>query len=120
MLWALVNTFIRLSAVLLLHRIFSHIEAIRYVTIALVILSLLYGLAALLTTVLLCRPIQAAWDTEAEGVCGDQYAAYAWLECSGLVIDLLILLTPPIPVWGLNTALKRKAGVLLVLSAGGM
>ena len=123
MLWALVNTFSRGAAALLLHRLFgTNTGSYAHVlTIASIVFSLLHGLAALLTAVLICRPMRAAWDNHVGGNCGNQISAYVGLEISGLLLDLWIMLI--MPVWlarGLRMPMRRKAGLIFALSIGGL
>ena len=123
MLWALVNTFFRCAAALLLHRVFSVEDSyrrLRILIITSIACSFLYGLAALLTAVLICQPVQAAWDNRVEGKCGNQTAAYIGLEVIGLLLDIWILLAPLRPIWNLNILIARKIRAMIMLSAGGM
>ena len=122
MLWALVNTFFRGAAALLLHRLFgTNTGSYAHVlTIASIVFSLLHGLAALLTAVLICRPMRAAWDNHVGGNCGNQVSAYVGLEISGLLLDLWIMLMPMWLARKLKMPMRRKAGVISVLSIGGL
>ena len=120
MLWALVNTFFRGAAALLLHRLFGINTGTRALTTASIVFSLLHGLAALLTAVLICRPMRAAWDNHVGGNCGNQVSAYVGLEISGLLLDLWIMLMPVWLTWRLNLPMRRKAGLMIVFSIGGL
>ncbi|KAI0840098.1 hypothetical protein F5Y06DRAFT_248107 [Hypoxylon sp. FL0890] len=118
-LWALVNTFIRLSALILLHKVFSATAVNRFQSLFLISVSILHGVAALLTAILICRPIRASWDSHVRGgMCGNQTAAYVGLEACGLLIDIAILALPFRPVLTLQMRTRRKLSVLLLLSAG--
>ncbi|KAI0133030.1 hypothetical protein F4776DRAFT_137171 [Hypoxylon sp. NC0597] len=118
-LWALVNTFIRLSALILLHRVFSATAVNRYQSVFLISLSILHGVAALLTAILIRRPIRASWDSHLlGGTCGNQTAAYVGLEACGLLIDIAIITLPFRPVLTMQMSMRRKLNVLLLLSAG--
>ncbi|KAI1138856.1 hypothetical protein F5Y05DRAFT_352712 [Hypoxylon sp. FL0543] len=118
-LWALVNTFIRLSALILLHRVFSVTAVNRFQSVFLISLSILHGIAALLTAILICRPVHASWDPNVRGgICGNQTAAYVGLEACGLLIDIAILALPFRPVLTMQMSTRQKLNVLLLLSAG--
>ncbi|KAH8199141.1 hypothetical protein TruAng_006672 [Truncatella angustata] len=99
-LWTFVNTLIRVSALLYLHNIFFPSKEVRYCAIGLCVVTVLYGMISLLTTVLICRPIQASWESGISGTCGNQTAAYRILS--------------------LSLTTKRKAAILSVFSAGGI
>ncbi|OTB07850.1 hypothetical protein M426DRAFT_267084 [Hypoxylon sp. CI-4A] len=117
-LWALVNTLIRLSALISLHRICGMMKTVRFLSVILMSISIAHGIAALLTALLICRPVHAAWDTRVQDTCGNQTAAYESLEFCGLVIDMAILALPVWPVSKLHIPMRRRLGVLLILSAG--
>ncbi|KAI1377259.1 hypothetical protein F4677DRAFT_49921 [Hypoxylon crocopeplum] len=117
-LWALVNTFIRLSALTMFWKIFNATATARYFSAVLMCCSIMYGIAALLTAALICRPIQAAWDNQVQGTCGNQTAAYVALEVIGLVIDMAILALPFQPIMGLSMRSVTKSLILLAFSAG--
>ncbi|OTA92615.1 hypothetical protein M434DRAFT_31634 [Hypoxylon sp. CO27-5] len=118
-LWALVNTFIRLSALILLHKVFGATAVNRYQSVLLIGLSILHGVATLLTAILICRPIRASWDSNLRGgTCGNQTAAYVVLEACGLLVDIAIIALPFRPVLTTHLLMKRKINILLVLSSG--
>ncbi|KAH6659351.1 hypothetical protein BKA67DRAFT_666191 [Truncatella angustata] len=119
-LWTFVNTLIRVSALLYLHNIFFPSKEVRYCAIGLCVVTVLYGMISLLTTVLICRPIQASWESGISGTCGNQTAAYVSLESIGLCIDILILVLPVQRILSLSLTTKRKAAILSVFSAGGI
>ncbi|KAI0848604.1 hypothetical protein F5Y00DRAFT_270087, partial [Daldinia vernicosa] len=116
-LWAVINTFIRLSALVLIYKVFT-IRILMAWTRAFIGISIMNGLAAVLTGVLICRPIQASWDSRVQGTCGNQTAAYVALEVSGLVIDIAILAIPIDSILNLDMEPRRKVSTLLIFSAG--
>lgn len=123
LLWALVNTFIRLAALGFLWDVFvvpSSPLHRRFQIVTMIVLSIAYGVASLLTTVLICRPIQTAWDSRVQGTCGDQTIAYVALESAGLIIDLAILILPIVIILKLNMSMKNKLVIVVISSTGGM
>ncbi|KAI2615379.1 hypothetical protein GGR54DRAFT_613218 [Hypoxylon sp. NC1633] len=117
-LWAAVNTFIRLSALLLLHKIFSGSYRFRHLSIIIICCSIMHGIAGMLTAVLICRPIQAAWDSQVRGSCGNQTVAYVIIEVYGLAIDVVITSLPIPMVLGLQLPMRERCRVILLLSVG--
>lgn len=116
-LWGLVNTFVRVSSVLLLKAVFGPLR-IMWVLTTLLVLSILYGLAVLLEVFLICRPMAANWNTNVDGTCGNQIASYLVLEAIGLLLDFAILVVPSPAIWRLNMSWRRKVGVTVVFSIG--
>ncbi|KAI1415153.1 hypothetical protein F5Y13DRAFT_156749 [Hypoxylon sp. FL1857] len=91
----------------------------RYQSAFLISISIMHGIAALITAILICRPIHASWDSDIPGgTCGNQAAAYVGLEACGLLIDIAILALPFRPVLTLQLPTRQKLNVLLLLSAG--
>ena len=84
------------------------------------LLSASHGLAAVLQSVSICRPISASWDASVNGDCGNEILAYVILESLGLAIDLAILAVPFSTVPTMALPFERKVKTLLVLSAGAM
>ncbi|KAK9426022.1 hypothetical protein SUNI508_12646 [Seiridium unicorne] len=119
-LWAFVNTCVRISALIFLRRIFGVIDSARRIITCLMFFSVMYGLAALLIPLLICRPIQASWDNKIAGVCGDQPAAFVAVEVSGLIIDILISILPARCILGLNLSTPKKLQILAVFTAGSL
>lgn len=77
-----------------------------------------YGFAILLDIFLICRLVEAAWDTSIHGECGNQVLSYLLLEVFGLLIDLAILAMPPFLIYELDIPWKMKASVSGMLSIG--
>ncbi|KAI1655627.1 hypothetical protein F4813DRAFT_366676 [Daldinia decipiens] len=119
-LWAVINMFIRLSALGLIYTLFKIKRIVMIWTWAFISMSIMHGIAAILTGVLICHPIQASWDTRVQGTCGNQTTAYVALEVGGLVIDIAILVIPMISILGLRLNMRRKLGIILMFSAGSL
>lgn len=75
-----------------------------------------YSLAILLDIFLICRPLEAAWDTSIHGEIGNQVLSYLLLEVFGLLIDLTILAMPSFLIYKLDKPWKVKASVSGMLS----
>ncbi|KAI1292682.1 hypothetical protein F5Y03DRAFT_402819 [Xylaria venustula] len=118
-LWALVNTFIRLSTSIFIKKVFGVVNRWKLSGIAAMTLSVLHGLATLLIGALVCRPLSAAWDPAVKGVCINQKVSFVVIEAVGLAIDLMILFIPFLIIPQIQMSRKRKLGIILILSAGG-
>ena len=122
-LWALVNTFIRIIAVILIDRFLGRLfytRSSRFISHGLILLTILYGLAVILDVCLICRQMAATWDSSLGGQCGDQIASYVALEAIGALIDVPILATPPPMIFMLPIEWRKKLWYSSQLSVGVM
>ena len=117
-LWDIANLFIRISALLLIKKIFLFLWYVRYLVNIVIIFATLHSLAVLTVALLICRPMAAAWDTSINGTCGQQVLSYVILEIVGGLIDIVILMIPPPIVWKLLLRWPRRLGISIVLSTG--
>ena len=118
-LWGLANSLVRVSALLSFKAIFCRgkVGGERMAN-GLIIVTALHGIAVVLESFLICRPIAAAWDNNLAGTCGDQIVSYVVLEILGLLIDLVIFVWPVWSLADLNASNKSKAKLALIFSSG--
>ena len=128
-LWTLVNTLIRVTALRFTTRVFifsphprdSSQFILRAFVYVILMECVVHGIATVLTTCLICRPMAAAWNGGTDGICGDQVVAYVVLEAVGALIDLTILLIAPSIIWGtLRLSWHCKINLTCLLSAGAL
>ena len=117
-LWTLVNGLMRFVAIMTIVAIFGSVEWIRYTSLGLSIMVGLHSLATVLTTLLICRPVAAAWDSDVSGECGDQVVTYVVLESVGALTDLIILILPIPAIWKTHLPRQQKLVVSILLSVG--
>ena len=117
-LWALTNALIRLSALSLIGRISKTARSALILTYLLMTLTTILGLVVPVVSLLICRPVTAAWDSEISGQCGNQIIAYVSLESSGALIDVAIMVFGPIMICRLQMAFLRKLVLSVVMSLG--
>jgi hypothetical protein len=79
-----------------------------------------HGMVSILEICLICRPLAAQWDPNTGGACGNQIASFVTIEVLGLALDVAILVLPIKVLFGLNMALKRKLGLVMIFSSGVM
>jgi hypothetical protein len=82
-----------------------------------IFLSVAFGVVLLLTSLLLCRPISAAWNPYSS--C-NEVPSYVALEAIGLGLDITIVAFPIVPIWKLYLPVKQKCRILLSFSVGGL
>lgn len=115
-LWGLVNTLVRMSAILLIERLFGF--ALKRVARSLLVMSILYGLAVFLEVFLICRPMAVDWNAHIDGTCGDQIVSYLVLEVLGLLLDFTVLVVPLPTIWRLQITLASMIIISIVFSIG--
>jgi hypothetical protein len=117
-LWTLVNMLNRLSALITFRKMFALDRSYKIIIYSAILLSTLHGVSALLLGALVCRPLNAAWDPNVEGICIDQIASFIAVEAAGLLIDIVILIIPPLKILQLNMSRQRQYAIILLLSGG--
>ena len=115
----MVNTLVRISAILLIKRVFGAIKWFRRTTRLLLVIAILFGLVVVLETFLICRPLAVDWNAHIDGICGDQVVSYLVLEVLGLFLDSAILVLPLLSsIWRLKVSLRRKMSIVTMFSMG--
>ena len=120
MLWGMVNTLVRISAILFTKRIFGVVQGMRWKIWLLLVLSVLFGLVVFLEIFLICRPMAVDWNAQIHGTCGDQVVSYLVLEALGLLLDFTILAVPIPCIWSLQMTLSRKIKFASMFLIGGL
>ena len=118
-LWGLANTLIRASALSTIGKLLPR-RNIRVLTYILMTLTIILGLVVLMVSVLICRPVTAAWDIEISGQCGNQTMAYVFLELSGALMDVAILTIVPTMIYSLQIPRRKKLAPSVLFSLGAL
>lgn len=116
----MVNTLLRVSAVLAFWNIFGVNKQYKLFYRVLMILTGMHGLSLVMEQLLICRPLHSAWDPVTNGSCGNEVAAYVALEVLGLGLDMAILIQPLYCLKSMQLALKQKLLLGLMLSSGSL
>ena len=116
-LWGVVNTLIRISAILLIKAVFS-IKVVGRISWLLLVLSILYGLTVLLEVFLICRPMAVDWNASVDGTCGNQVLSYLVLEALGLLLDFSIVVLPIPFIWRIQIPRAKKLNMSIIFSIG--
>lgn len=89
----------------------------------LIFVNALTGAIFAVAVCLVCRPVSFVWnqwDGEHVGHCGDLNAlAFANAGVS-IFLDVVTLALPITQIWNLHLTLKKKIGVMLMFSVGGL
>ncbi|KAI0459328.1 hypothetical protein F5B21DRAFT_456302 [Xylaria acuta] len=117
-LWGIVNTFLRIGAIIFIRKLFSVIRSMSVVTMILLVVSVAYAIAVIATSLAVCQPISASWDQTVLGRCGNQVVAYLCLEIISAVLDLAIIIAPLPPLMKLILPLSKKLWIGVLFSLG--
>ncbi|KAI3317552.1 hypothetical protein HD806DRAFT_514370 [Xylariaceae sp. AK1471] len=121
-LWGIVNTFLRIGAILFIRRIFcvdkSFNNIFNAVTIMLLAVSVAHEIAGIATSLAICQPISTSWDSTVMGTCGNEVAAYLYLEILAAIIDLAITVAPLPMLVQLSISMKTKWKLGVLFSLG--
>ena len=109
-----------MSAILLIDRLFGIKTIVQWITLSMLVLSILYGLVVILEVFLICRPLAVDWNPHVDGKCADQIVSYLVLEILGLLIDFTILVTPLPVIAKLAMDWRRKMSIAAVFSIGAL
>jgi uncharacterized membrane protein len=112
------SALVRVSGCCVLRTLFNTARSYRNTIRATLVLCILHGIASVLEVCLICQPLAAQWDPNVKGLCGNQIVSFVVIEVAGLVLDLVILLTPLYMVLRsqMNRGTKLKA--VMILDAG--
>ena len=119
-LWSLSNAIIRISACLLLKRLFGILGWPKIVMISAISLSALHGLASVLDLSLICRPLSAQWKSDIDATCGNQWLSFLLLEVLGMLVDCSILVVPALAIMRLHVPNSRRLALLCVFEVGAL
>ncbi|KAI0008478.1 hypothetical protein F4779DRAFT_448654 [Xylariaceae sp. FL0662B] len=106
-------TFPKLSAIFFYARVFcprnGHFTVNLWVVGSLVVAWLI---AALVSDIFLCSPIEKAWNQTLPGTCANAFFRYLITAAISVLIDFYILLLPVPKIWALKMSLKRRIYLL--------
>jgi hypothetical protein len=77
-----------------------------------------YWIACILTTSLLCQPIQSNWDLSVKGSCGNTVAIEVFSGAFNMAIDIWVVLLPLPTIWKLQLSAQRKWTLTAAFSLG--
>ncbi|KAI8941682.1 hypothetical protein NX059_002893 [Plenodomus lindquistii] len=117
-LWSFCGALLRISGCCILRKIFGVFSVLKWIITAILCLSVVHGIASVLEVCLICQPIEASWDPNVKGLCGNQIASFLAVEIIGLGLDMAMLLAP-IPVTiSLRIPLKTRIGIIVIFELG--
>lgn len=118
MLWAVANTFVKLSILHLYLTIFGHKKTFRRVVYVAMAIVVAFGVGAVLLGFLLCRPIAKNWNPLLPGHCGNTLGSVLATSIINVLVDLMIITLPMPMIWSLQMAPGRKIALMITFGLG--
>lgn len=113
--------FVKISIVIFIKRLFGSIRAYVVISNCLAGFIATWALAALLTNIFQCTPVQYYYNKDLEGHCMSGQVQFFQAMGSIALIEDVIILCLPIPVfWRLQINSRQKIALTLVFSLGGL
>ncbi|CAG7949529.1 unnamed protein product [Penicillium nalgiovense] len=117
--WAPSMACVKISIVVFIKRLFSSIRAYVIVSNCLIGFIATWALAALLTNIFQCTPVQYYYDKDLKGHCMPGQVQFFQAMGSIALVEDIIIFCLPIPVfWRLQVNRRQKIGLILVFSLG--
>ena len=77
-----------------------------------------WGIGITVTLLLVCRPLEAYWDSNVTGKCLDLVTFTYFTNITNLITDLWIFLIPIPVIWHLQLQTKKKLLLCFIFSIG--
>lgn len=118
MLWTLSLSTTKLSVLLFYARVFAVTSVKLWAQMTMVLVALL-GSSGVMSSLLVCQPIQYNWNLSLPGGhCGSQSAVFAVFGVMNLATDVAVLAMPVPSLMGLRLPLVQKASLLATFVVG--
>lgn len=119
--WAPSMAFVKISIVVFIKRLFSSIRTYVVISNCLAGFIAAWALAALLTNIFQCTPVQYYYNKDLDGHCMSGQVQFFQVMGSIALIEDVIILCLPIPVfWKLQINNRQKIAMIMVFSLGGL
>ncbi|KAJ5943349.1 hypothetical protein N7516_003517 [Penicillium verrucosum] len=119
--WAPSMAFVKISIVVFIKRLFSSIRTYVVISNCLAGFIATWALAALLTNIFQCTPVQYYYNKDLDGHCMSGQVEFFQVMGSIALIEDVIILCLPIPVfWKLQINNRQKIALTMVFSLGGL
>ncbi|KAI1141493.1 hypothetical protein F5Y05DRAFT_372745 [Hypoxylon sp. FL0543] len=115
--WVTLVTLIKFSILHFYLKIFRQPTFVRavYATMG---LCMGFWFGAFFATVLFCNPPKKQWLPDTPGHCGDSNLLYVSCASTDLGIDVIIIMLPMVPLWGLQLPRAKKIALTFVFGMG--
>lgn len=115
------QTLIKISLLLLYHRLFNANKHFRTALLVAGTLVVMWGIASFWDTIFQCLPIQASWDKSIKNAkCQTVRREALGTGISNVILDFLFLLLPIPMIWRLQVSTKIKVSLTGIFLLGGL
>ncbi|KAM0800313.1 hypothetical protein BDR22DRAFT_852571 [Usnea florida] len=101
-------------------RVFKTSKPVRISCYSLGVIVACWEMAALLVTVLQCRPISGYWNKEIHSKCIDEKHFFLGYSIPNILTDIALLLVPISSIWSLQMRISHKIGVIGTFMLGSL
>lgn len=108
---------VKLGILSFYYRVFV-VPLFRKIVIATAIFIICWGIGITVTLLLVCRPLNAYWDSNVTGKCLDLVTFTYFTNITNLITDLWIFLIPVPVIWHLQLQTKKKLLLCFIFSIG--
>lgn len=109
---------IKLSLISLYRQIFP-LPWLQKLSIPLALFITSYSVMQLPISIFQCVPIKAIWDSMINAKCIDLAAEITVMSIMSIITDVIVLVLPIRPVWGLQMSRSKKWQLSLIFALGG-
>lgn len=115
--WTLSISLSKMSLLLLYIKVFP-LSRLTIVSKAAFVFVGILAVSGVLTTLLICQPIERNWYIHTPGHCGSLKTAYGLYGIMNLITDVLVLALPIPSLVGLKLPALRKCGLVATFAVG--
>lgn len=109
--------FVKLGILAFYWRVFVH-PIFRKIVLATATFVIAWGIGITVTLFLVCRPLNAYWDSTVNGTCLTIVTFTYFTNISNLITDIWIFLMPVPMIWHLQLQTKKKLLLSLIFCVG--
>ncbi|KAI0012699.1 hypothetical protein F4779DRAFT_632897 [Xylariaceae sp. FL0662B] len=94
------------------------VRIFKIITWVIIVFQAIWVIMTVLIGLLVCRPIVKNWDPTADGVCGNQIAAYTAVSVYNIIIDVIMCVLPLPMILKLQLDKRYKMALFAIFSVG--
>ena len=78
-----------------------------------------FAIGSVFISIFQCTPIIYSWNKAIEGHCLDN-RYYIWSSVMSFLLDLTVMILPFVGLWPIKISMRKKLGLMILLSVGGV
>ena len=111
---------VRFSVLLFYLSLFSANVRFRRTVYGVFLVTVMFMLGFIITTLVICRPFAKNWMPEWPGTCGSSTASNATTPTLNMLIDIIVVVLPIPVVWRLRMDRRKRLRILSLFFIGAM